>query len=333
MSLPVPLYGLAIEEEKRKTKKGDRFFWQVTLKTVVGNVKGFMWNAGPDASSDPKFIHAGDIVEVTDYQDQMEDRGTIVINAFRRMTKEDLPTNAKQIVEFDKASDEDIKWSLGLIGDSSFWTDKRHHSYVTACLRRLDKEKLRACPAATHVHHQYHGGLLVHTAEVLELCKVIAESCVRRYPFISKDVIYASAILHDIGKVETYSVNDFGVAKSLATEKIIGHLFYGMSLADSVARDNFEDGNSLGLSQDFINEVLHCIASHHGLVEWGSLKVVQSLEAGILSRADYISSRNGMVESTLKDAIKSGQPLQDTFSIYGDPYFASTGMRGYAKEL
>jgi 3'-5' exoribonuclease len=163
--------------------------------------------------------------------------------------------------------------------------------------------------------------LLVHTAEVLNLCKAIVEAC-GRYDFINRDVLYASAILHDIGKVETYMINDIGAAEVLPTEGYIGHIFYGMNLAQTV-------GQELGTNPEFVNEVIHCIASHHGSIEWGSVKPVQSVEAGILSRIDYISSRNGMVEKSLQENVKSGQPLRDEFRIYGDHYFASMGMKKY----
>jgi len=324
MNLPVPLYALVLEEEKRLTKSQSSFFWQVILKTVNGTVKAFMWNAPKDAETNLKFPHTGDVIEVTGFDDQTESRGNIVINTFRRTTKADLPENAQSILEFEKASKEDLQWALELIGDSSFWEDETHHKFVMDCLENLDKDKLMTCPAATHVHHQYQGGLLVHTAEVLELALANVSTCVRRYPFINKDVVYAGAILHDIGKVETYYINDMGVATSLTTEKTIGHLFYGMHLVQETAKQ-FDD-------KDFVNEVMHCIASHHGTIEWGSIRVVQSLEAGILSRVDYISSRNGMVDQKLKESQRTGQPLQDEFKIYGDPYFASIGMKRFMKQ-
>lgn len=324
MNLPIPLYGFVTEQEKRKTKKGDKFFWQVNIKTTAGNIKCFMWNAGADAEISSMFPHVGDIIEIKDYEDQLAERGTIVINKFRRLVKEQLPDDVKVILEFDKASDEEIDWAVNLIFDSSYWDNPDHHHFVISCLKKLDKEKLRACPAATRVHHQYHGGLLVHTAEVLELCRSVAETCSKRYSFVNRDVLYASAILHDIGKVETYSISEIGVAQSLVTEKTIGHIFYGMHIAQAV-------GTETQVDLDFLNEVLHCIASHHGLIEWGSVKIVQSIEAGILSRVDYISSRNGMVESLLKETVKSGQPLQDEFRIYNDPYFASIGMKKYVR--
>jgi 23S rRNA maturation-related 3'-5' exoribonuclease YhaM len=326
MELPNPLFALVIDQEKRQTKNGDRFFWQNILKTTVGNIKCFMWNAPPDAEVNPRYPHEGDIIEATDYQDQTEERNSIVLKSFKRYAKEELPDDQKSIMEFEKASDEDMKWALNLIGDSSFWNDKKHHKFTMSCLAEIPKELLRACPAATHVHHHYAGGLIIHLAEVLELCRSTAETCVRRYPFINRDVLYASAILHDVGKCRTYYVNDLGTAKQLPTEKTIGHLFYGMHLVELVAN------KTKSIDWLFVNEILHCIASHHGLPEYGSLKVVQSLESGILSRMDYISSRNGMVEYVLDKAIKSGQHLEDNFTIYGDSYFSSIGMQEYITE-
>jgi 3'-5' exoribonuclease len=140
-------------------------------------------------------------------------------------------------------------------------------------------------------------------------------------------VAYAGAILHDIGKVNTYTFNELGVAKQTVVEKTVGHIFCAMSLVKTA----FEDG-MVDVEAQFITEVLHCIAAHHGTREWGSIVEPQSLEAGIVSRMDYLSSRNGMMEKLLHESIKSGQPLQDEFTVYGDPYFASTGIKRYVAE-
>lgn len=337
MDLPIPFYALVVEQELRRTKKGDRFFWQNTLKTTThGLIKSFMWNAPEDAPTSSAFPHEGDIIEVVGFEDQVSERGSVVItsNGFSRIPRSELPEEHVGILDFDKATDDQMQYALSVLGDSSFWEDSSRHGFVQACLDQFDKDKLLACPAATHVHHSYQGGLIVHTAEVLELCRAVAESSLRQnYNFINRDVLYAGAILHDIGKVETYYINDMGVAKQTGAERTIGHLFYGMHLIQKVAESNFADGDPLGLGNwDFVNEVVHLIASHHGQPEFGSIKPCLSVEAGILSRIDYISSRNGMVESVLKDAVHSGLPLQDEFRVYGDPYFASIGMKRYVKE-
>ncbi len=324
-NLPVPLYAFVIGEEKRSTKDSKRFFWQNTIKTVVGDIKSLMWNATVDAENDPKFPHVGDIIEITGFDDQVAERGNIVIQGYHRITKEEIPEHAEGILLFDKASKEEMDFALGLIGDSSFWNSESNHKFTMAVLSKLSAEKLNEAPAATKVHHNYKGGLIVHSAEVLSLCRAIVESpAFAKYGFINKDALYCAAILHDMGKVVTYSMNAIGVAESMPTERTIGHLFYGMSLVQSV----FATGD-IDVSKDFVDEVLHMIASHHGSIEWGSLKTVQSIEAGILSRMDYVSSRNGMLEKVLNETVKSGGVLQDNFRIYGDEYFHSTGMKQY----
>lgn len=325
MRCPIPLRALVVEQEARTTKNGD-LFWQVILKTKVGYIKALMWDAPNDVEQNTKFPHAGDIIEVVGFKDQLEERKSIVINQFLRMMKNELPPEDQCILEFDSASEEEIQHAWKVIEDDSFWENAIHHKFVMYCIDRLGKERVEKSPAAARVHHQYTGGLIVHTAEVLNLCRAYV-AITKRYNFISPDVVYAAAILHDIGKVQTYVFNDLGAVKISPIEKTIGHMFCGMSLVQSCYNDGKFD-----IDSQFITELLHCIAAHHGNRQWGSIVEPQSLEAGIVSRMDYLSSRNGMMEKLLTDSIKSGQPLQDEFVVYGDPYFASIGIRRYVAE-
>ena len=326
MTLPIPTRAVVIGQESRLTKE-NKLFWQMTLRTVIGNVKAFMWSVPNDVETNPNYPHAGDIIQLDDFKDQLKDRQNIVVNTFHRITKESVPPEDQAIFHVDKASEADMQWAYGLLKDSSFWKDAQHHKFVMACLSKLDLEKLKTCPAAVMVHHTYSGGLLIHTAEVLALAKAYVESSPPRYGFVNCDVLYAAAILHDIGKMETYDWNEFGTTHQLLNEKIITHIFYAMNLVQVVASEG-----KVKVQSEFVNELLHCIAAHHGSREWGALVEPQSLEAGIISRLDYISSRNGMMEKVLKETVLVGQPLQNEFRIYGDQYFASLGIRKYVEE-
>lgn len=325
--LPMPLYALVIDQERRTTKNGD-LFWQVMLKTRMGVIKAFMWRVSQDVETHPKYPHVEDIIEIQSFDDQRADRGNIIINTFIRVTKDALPREDLCVLEVDRASEQELDAASKLLNDGSFWDNPHCHEFVMTCLRASPySENLRKCPAAVKVHHAFQGGLLVHMGEVLQLCKTYIETTSDRYGFINRDVVYAGAILHDIGKINTYSFSELGVAQQLKSEHIIGHIFYAMYLVQYTASckpwfDCFKDGG-------FIDEVLHCIAAHHGTREWGSIVEPQSLEAGIVSRMDYLSSRNGMMEKVLKEGIQSGQPLQDEFRIYGEDYFASTGIKHY----
>jgi 3'-5' exoribonuclease len=326
MSLPIPLYGFVIDEEVTVGKNGSPYLTLI-VKTVVGQEKGRIWSVSDNVLESPEYPHPGDIIEVTDFDDsQMEQYKNFTINSFRRLSKEELPEDSKKITEFEKASEEDVEWAWSVIEDDSFWENSSLHKLTMKCVEKVGREKFSVCPAATSVHHCYKSGLLVHTAEVLDLARANIECCIKRYPFYKKDVVYASAILHDIGKVNTYSINDFGAAIVKHTEFTIGHLFYGMNLLQSVVDEHSSIGNNY--ITDWSNEVMHCVAAHHGDPMYGSIAVIQSLEAGLLSRVDYISSRNGMVEYKLKTAIKKGQ-LPDKIKMFRDTYFTSLGMKEY----
>lgn len=318
--LPIPLAALVVEQELRKNKKGG-FFWQVNIKTRAGLIKAFKWDGTADAETNSVFPHVGDIIIIHDYADQRVEHGNIIINSFQRITKDQLLPQDMIILDVEEAPAEDILAAKELIYDNSFWQDTSCHEFVMGCLSELDKEKLDRCPAAQRVHHCYLGGWWVHTAEVLELCRAYVQ-CAKRYNFICADVLYGGCILHDIGKYFTYSINDAGMAEQLHTDHTIGHMFYAMHLVKSVAVN-------YPVSPKFVEEVLHCIAAHHGTKEWGSIVEPQSIEAGVLSRMDYLSSRNGKMEKVLKEYVQSGQPVPDTFKIYSDEYFSSIGIKSY----
>jgi len=326
MSLPNPLRAVVIDQELRTTKQ-NKLYWQVMLRTKVGVVKSFMWGVPNDVQTNPNYPHVGDIIQLDAFKDQMAEYQNIVIDAWHNITKESVPKEDSAIFKVYKASDDEMREAFALLKDSSFWENSEHHRFVMACLGKLDLEKLKMSPAAVLIHHAYNGGLLVHSAEVLALCRAYVDVSFSRYGFINKDVLYAAAILHDIGKVKTYSFNAIGTTHQLITEKIIGHIPYGMFLVQTIA----EEGK-IQVEPEFVIELMHCIAAHHGTVAWGSIKEPQSLEAGIISRLDYISSRNGMMEKVLQENVQSGQPLQADFKIYGDQYFASSGIKRYVEE-
>ena len=326
MSLPVPLYALVIEEQRRTTRNG-KSFWQNQLKTSVGMIKSNIWDIPDDAETNLIVPHAKDIIVITSFKDDMAEHQSIAIKDFRRIVKDSLPEEAKGIVEVEKADPKKLNEAIALIWDNSFWENPKHHEFVLRCIKKLDVEKLKMCPAASKIHHRMSGGLLIHTAEVLRLCRAIVESSTE-YEFINRDVLYGSSILHDLGKVFTYSINELGIATSSLAEKTIGHLFYSVNLIESTYLENKDM-----VEKWFVEEIMHCTAAHHGDPEFGSLKKTQSIEAGILAKVDYISARNGMVDAMLKDNVKSGQGLQESFSVYGDQYFASQGMKNYMEKL
>ena len=58
--------------------------------------------------------------------------------------------------------------------------------------------KFTMAPAGTKNHHAYHGGLLEHVVNLMELVLRVSPC----YPQINRDLLLMGAFLHDVGKIE-----------------------------------------------------------------------------------------------------------------------------------
>lgn len=118
-----------------------------------------------------------------------------------------------------------------------------------------NKEKIIVCPAAKQMHHNYIGGLVIHTYECIEMALAILPK-VKKY--LNKDEVLAAAILHDIGKIYEYDINlDSGMIEYNEQFKKdwLTHSQYGYTLC---------------MSNGFLN-IAKMIASHHGRADWGAM--------------------------------------------------------------
>lgn len=140
--------------------------------------------------------------------------------------------------------------------------------------------------AAKSVHHGFVGGLLEHTLGVTRLCGFLADT----YPILNRDLLVASAMFHDIGKLEELSAfpeNDY-----TDEGQLLGHIMIGAEIVGERIRQ------MPGFPKKLANEVKHCILSHHGELEFGSPKKPALVEAVALSFADNLDAKM----ETMKEA-------------------------------
>jgi len=114
---------------------------------------------------------------------------------------------------------------------------------------------IKVSPAAKAMHHNYLGGLLVHTLE----CLTLAEANMNLFSAkIDADKVYAACILHDIGKIFEYRINtESGLIDydEDFRKEWISHSQYGFSIC---------------MMQGF-KEVAKMIAAHHARSDWGAI--------------------------------------------------------------
>ncbi len=146
----------------------------------------------------------------------------------------------------------------------------------------------QAHSAAKTVHHGFSGGLLEHTLSVVNLCDYFA----RNYEILNRDLLIASAICHDIGKVRELS--DFPDNDYTDEGQLIGHIVIGAEMISDAVRA------IPGFPETLAYEWKHCILAHHGELEFGSPKKPALAEALALNLADNADAKM----QTLKEIFK-----------------------------
>lgn len=146
--------------------------------------------------------------------------------------------------------------------------------------------------AAKSVHHGFVGGLLEHTLGVTKNCDYFAQA----YPMLDRDLLITAAIFHDIGKLSELSAfprNDY-----TDEGQLLGHIMIGAQMVSDRIR------TIAGFPETKARELLHCILSHHGELEFGSPKKPALMEALALSFADNVDAKM----ETMKEALSGAGP-------------------------
>lgn len=163
--------------------------------------------------------------------------------------------------------------------------------------------------AASGQHHTQLGGLMKHTAEVVQISDKLAEYFIANYDetFINRPLLICSAILHDVGKVFELDVDttsgktDYSKHSILAThimdilkEVDLTAADIGMCQPNVIDEDNnivrVKDAAELADEAEAIDLLKHCLAAHHGKLEFGSPITASIPEAEILHMADMLSA-------------------------------------------
>lgn len=154
------------------------------------------------------------------------------------------------------------------------------------------RTRFEECPASISGHHAALGGLLRHTCEVAAIGRTIAAQCEA-----DDDLVVAGSLLHDIGKLESYSwqgsfeVTDAGV--------LMGHVVLGAILLDR--HRNQCGGDACTVPEQLVLQ--HLILSHHGKLEFGAPVPPMTLEAEIIHYADNASAKSASMAAVLDNPV------------------------------
>ncbi len=157
------------------------------------------------------------------------------------------------------------------------------------------KRKFSLAPAAKLWHHSYIGGLAEHTLNVASLCRMACKI----YDDLDEDLLVTGALLHDIGKADTYSMDNF--FDYTDDGRLIGHIIIADRIISDVITglDEFPDEKA--------RLIRHLVLSHQGTYEQATPALPQTLEANVLYIIDLLDARVGGI---MKVKAKIRQPGQ-----------------------
>lgn len=277
---------LSIEDVKKQNEFQGKFMIFKVLNAsgerliaIIGNDTGDMKVSITPYERD---LNVGDVIEVK----AVNDRG-IEINSYKKVedinVDDFLPSLPNEeldryLNELDELTQSNVLSEEGKQLNAYFFDDA---TFV---------EKFKKGIGGLVQHHNYLGGLVEHTLNVMYLTKAYAE----RYNIKHKELAILAAKLHDIGKIIEYDTNGpFSVTMRGDME---GHIIIGISMLEKA----FEAGGSV-YSSEFKDRIRGIIVQHHGKVEYGSPKAANSPEAFIVNLADQADAVMNKIEKIKKE--------------------------------
>jgi 3'-5' exoribonuclease len=258
-------------KETRSTKAGKPFF-KLRLSDRTGNIDCTVWETDQFETG----LGAGDLVlisaRVSEYQGkaQLEASAVRAAPAGTASPRDFLPSTYRDI--------EELKGFLQFHVGSVY--DRDYSALLNAIFGDEDfLEIFSTAPAAKLFHHAYLGGLLEHTVAVAEMCDFVSQ----QYARVDRDLLLSAALLHDIGKTQELS---FDVAIDYTDAgRFLGHVIQGVTFVSARAQ------RLPSFPEEKLQQLLHCIVSHHGELEWGSPKRPKTIEALILHHVDNLDAK------------------------------------------
>jgi len=256
-----------VGDTKAGTKMGKLQLKNVETCTILNCV---LWEEAI-SRIDPKTFRSGNIIKIKNASFN-EKFNNCLLNSV------ELVQEAK--LGLDK-EEQKVYWEKIFKYVNSF-SDEKLKTFITDTLKEHE-ELFKIVPAAKMMHHNYMGGLLVHTEECLEFAEVLFPKLNGK---VDKDELYAACILHDIGKTYEYTMDpETGIIDYCEDfrKDWVTHTQYGFSLC---------------MNKGY-KTIAKMVAAHHGRAEWGAIVDLNERDLEpyyyIVHHVDDLSAKFGKV--------------------------------------
>ncbi len=285
----------------RGTDKNSNPYWSLTLNDVTGAVQAKIWAVNGALS--PENLESRSFVRVRGQVNFYRDTKQLRIDALQVLTNEEkaelrLEDYAPPSPYNGEALMQELMQLVEHAVAGSPW-ERLVHAYFD---EEANRQAFLNASAARAVHHVGRGGLVAHTLEVCRVCQAMTEL----FPQLDRPALLTAALFHDIGKVREMETDIFEV--SYTTQgNLIGHIVLGVAMLEPYCQQ-------AGLPAPLQDHLFHMILSHHGRIDYGAVKEPATMEAVVLSSADYLDAKLNTMAG-LFEQLQEGQftPMQREF--------------------
>jgi 3'-5' exoribonuclease len=268
----------------RSTTRGDLYI-AMFLTDKTGQLNGRMWQATETvykALPKPGFVHIQGRSELYQNNLQIVVNTASVIDPSKVCLDDFLARTDKDIEQMFK----ELKQIVGRIKNPQLKALAGEFLADATLMKRFC-----ATPGGVKLHHDYIGGLLEHTHNMLR----VAVAILPLYPQVQGDLVLAGIFIHDMGKTEELSY-DMAFAYT-DSGQLIGHIAQTLLLVNRKADALAAKGTPIDKS--ILDTLGHIILSHHGEYEFGSPKLPATPEAFMVYYIDDLDAKLNQVESAI----------------------------------
>lgn len=276
-----------VQEVEERTTKDGKSFATLTLGNASGSVKTApFWEEQLHLIAG---IQRGSVAQVIGEAGTYQGTPQLRVTSIRVLPEGSVDYG--QLVESISPTEREKLWESidKWIGEMK---GKRLRATIGLCYDDADfRRRYEQCPAATTGHHDYLGGLLRHTVEVISIGRHVA-----KIANADVDLVTAGILLHDIGKLEAYRWD--GVLRPTEKNVLYGHVVLGALELERRVRA----ATPMPCTEQELDILQHLVLSHHGVLEFGAPVRPATLEAEIVHFADNASAKTASFNDALSTA-------------------------------
>ncbi|WP_262314861.1 3'-5' exoribonuclease YhaM family protein [Lacticaseibacillus parakribbianus] len=293
----------------RMAKSGKKFI-AFTFQDPSGHITAKFWDATED---DIQQFKPGEVVLLTGKRELYQNNPQIKLYSLRLATQEEGNDPAAYMERAPETA-ADMGEELN---NFIFEITNANWNRVVRKLLADNRQAFLTYPAAKSNHHAFAGGLACHTLSILRLAKGVAA----QYKAVNKSLLYAGAILHDLGK--TIELTGPTATEYTVEGNLIGHIVLVDEALVAAATQLKIDIHA----EDMVL-LRHMILAHHGLLEYGSPVRPQLLEAQILHDLDELDASVNMM-TTVYQHVEPGTFSERLFGMDNRRFYRPTNGQTY----